>query len=561
MVVLLRYKYLFKTLFNFLDEINFSDDHFCERYTDPFSHDRTMASSPEKFQKETSVESRAYSRREPRIRFLVACPRSGSTLLMRIFAESSVCAVTSRLILMGKAGSSEAFTPDYSILDDPSHHRVFIDATNLGKDFLICKEELGNNSQKGECLYDVCPNPSTYDMVRPIVMIRDPIRVFDSWKHVGWTDPQSLEDCYTNMFRMLQQASAEPVSGLVYERLIQDPRTEVERVCARWGVPFSENMLNFEHPFGSSFLFSSDTERVKYCEEKPLGLFDTVESSSSIRPDVPYHGLLSNAEKDDIEERVGRHYLRFCWQDDVLRLRAMLAERSWIGFDLDDTLHEFRRSSGAATNKVLEKISSEYSTSIPELKDEYSKVLKEKTANAFSDGKTSFDYRRDRFASVLANLCLPQRDDFIEDLLETYESTLRESLELKCGALELLSTIKSMGKKIVIMTEGPQDAQERTVEGLGITKYIDFLATTNHFGVAKIDGLFANVLDHLQISSGDLAYVGDSEERDMSPAIADGIFSIHLAEAKHVSLNTMPPRINTLRKLQYIFSEDGSLGP
>jgi putative hydrolase of the HAD superfamily len=41
----------------------------------------------------------------------------------------------------------------------------------------------------------------------------------------------------------------------------------------------------------------------------------------------------------------------------MLRLRAILAEKTWIGFDLDDTLHEFRRSSETATNKVLEEIS------------------------------------------------------------------------------------------------------------------------------------------------------------------------------------------------------------
>ena len=43
----------------------------------------------------------------------------------------------------------------------------------------------------------------------------------------------------------------------------------------------------------------------------------------------------------------------------------------------------------------------------------------------------------------------------------------------------------------------------------------------------------------------------------MKPATAEGIFSIHLAETEHVSLNTDPPRINTLRKLQYILSIDG----
>lgn len=242
-----------------------------------------------------------------------------------------------------------------------------------------------------------------------------------------------------------------------------------------------------------------------------------MEASSSIEIDVPYHGLLSNTEKDDIEEHLGRLYIR-CWQEDILRLRAILAEKTWVGFDLDDTLHEFRRSSGTATNKVLEEISNRYGTPMPALKDEYCRVLKANTANAFSDGKTSFDYRRERFASVLDHFSLPQDERLMAKLLGSYEVTLMASLELKCGVLGLLSAVRNMGKKIVVMTEGPQDAQEITIQSLGIGGYIDFLATTNHFRVTKTNGLFPRVLEHLGVSPGDMAYVGDNEERDMKPA-------------------------------------------
>lgn len=177
---------------------------------------------------ETNIDESSSMNQEPQIRFFIACPRSGSTLLMRIFAEFPVCAVTSRLILMGNAGSGESFSPNYSILNNPYHHSVFISAVKSGKRLLVCKEELGNNSQKGECLYDVCPSPSTYALVWPFFLIRDPIRVFDSWKNVGWTDAQSLIDCYTNIFRMLHQAPSHAVSCLVYERLIRKPQTEVQ---------------------------------------------------------------------------------------------------------------------------------------------------------------------------------------------------------------------------------------------------------------------------------------------------------------------------------------------
>lgn len=92
-------------------------------------------------------------------------------------------------------------------------------------------------------------------------------------------------------------------------------------------MPFLESMFGFKQPIESSFIFSIDLERTIYPEEKPSGLFTTLEASCPIELDVLYHGLPSNVEKDNIEEHVGRLHLR-CWQDGMLRLRAMFAEKT-----------------------------------------------------------------------------------------------------------------------------------------------------------------------------------------------------------------------------------------
>ena len=42
----------------------------------------------------------------------------------------------------------------------------------------------------------------------------------------------------------------------------------------------------------------------------------------------------------------------------------------------------------------------------------------------------------------------------------------------------------------------------------------------------------------------------------MEPALREAIFAIHLAETKHVSFNTIPPKIKTLSELQCILSSD-----
>ncbi|KAI0141966.1 Haloacid dehalogenase-like hydrolase [Pestalotiopsis sp. NC0098] len=389
---------------------------------------------------------------------------------------------------------------------------------------------------------------------RPVFLIQDPVRVFDTWKKAVQTYSERMEREGSDygldvqgeagklynlvhafmvaLHYILGSPPPQTVSYLLYERFVRNPEKGREYICAHWSMPYWAGML--------------DSQRSSEAHE-----------NSSCQLDTPYHHLLSNDEKNDIEEQVGRHYLGL-WHDDVQRLRTMLAEKTWFGFDLDDTLHEFRRSSGAATQRTLETISKRYGTPMSLLEGQYSAILKRRTANAFSDGKTSFGYRRQRFASLLDDFELPYSSGFLYQLLDTYESILKASLELKCGALELLSMLKRLGKKIVIITEGPQDAQERAVRDLGIAGFVDFLATTNRFGVSKVDGLFPRVLEHLGIFPSDMVYVGDNEQRDMKPAMAQGVMCVHLAEAEHIALDASPPRINTLRKLQYILLDENS---
>ena len=89
---------------------------------------------------------------------------------------------------------------------------------------------------------------------------------------------------------------------------------------------FRRRCSDFRQPFGSSFVFTTDCQRTIDLEKKPLGLFTTVEASSSVKLDVSYHDLLSNTEKDNIDEHLGRLYID-CWHDDILRLRPIVAEK------------------------------------------------------------------------------------------------------------------------------------------------------------------------------------------------------------------------------------------
>ena len=51
----------------------------------------------------------------------------------------------------------------------------------------------------------------------------------------------------------------------------------------------------------------------------------------------------------------------------------------------------------------------------------------------------------------------------------------------------------------MITTEGPQDAQNWTVEQLGPAPYVDVLVTPNEVGLAKDAGLFGEVSERCGI--------------------------------------------------------------
>jgi putative hydrolase of the HAD superfamily len=206
-------------------------------------------------------------------------------------------------------------------------------------------------------------------------------------------------------------------------------------------------------------------------------------------------------------------------------LQAALSLKTWVGFDLDDTLHEFRFASGQASLSVFEIISAKYGISVDHLKAKYQDILRESTAHAFTDGRTSTEYRRKRFTQLLQAHGIDKRED-IDHLLEIYQSSLRSNLTLKVGALQLLQTLRRLGKKVMVVTEGPADAQEWTIRELGLWPYVDILVTTNEVGKSKVDGLFGTVLDKYSIHPGEIVYFGDNEVRDVHAARKEGILAI-----------------------------------
>ncbi|KAJ5921203.1 hypothetical protein N7466_009529 [Penicillium verhagenii] len=240
------------------------------------------------------------------------------------------------------------------------------------------------------------------------------------------------------------------------------------------------------------------------------------------------------------------------------QFKSSLLSKHWFGFDLDDTLHEFRKASHHASQSVFEAINTSEGISIDTLRMTYQDILRTSTANAFTDGRTSKEYRRERFTRLLqahgamndSNVSpsngsgSPEADtgkiqNKVELLLDVYQSSLQSHLTLKLGVADLFRALQELGKNIIIVTEGPADAQKWTVEMLGLEHYVDILITTNELGKSKVDGLFGAVLDKYGIDAGDIVYFGDNEVRDVQAARESGVLSILYDERRDRALDDL----------------------
>lgn len=232
-------------------------------------------------------------------------------------------------------------------------------------------------------------------------------------------------------------------------------------------------------------------------------------------------------------------------------IRKILQSKKYFGFDLDDTLHEFRKASASVSSAVFDAIHQETGVNIDTLRATYTEILRSKTASAFVEGETSTEYRRDRFMCLLQEHGVEASEDILGRLLDIYKNSLRGALALKPGALSLLQTLKRLGKWVLIITEGPQDAQEWTIQELGIAPSIDILVTTNEVGKSKVDGLFSVVLEKYGIEAGDIVYVGDNEIRDARPAREEGLLAVLYDERRETRLDDLGAlRVSSLGELR-----------
>ncbi len=265
-------------------------------------------------------------------KIVVACPRSGSTLVLRILSGLAGIRVTSRTIVMGNKYQSNDgdFVPDYRIFDGPNtpnRHPVYIDKGYRNAKLLVSKEEYGNNINIGnpklnECNFSMFRNREDIVNSLPVFIFRKPEDAYNSWLGQGWDRLSDFIQAYKALYQDFTIArdvcSETPLC--IYEDLIdskESAKSIIMRICRYWKIEFDESCMNFDGKgYLDRFLYWDERERGIYRRDSD-GLFKTLNNSKTIIFNHSTQRRISTSDLEIIRKEVQPLY------EKILNIQAL----------------------------------------------------------------------------------------------------------------------------------------------------------------------------------------------------------------------------------------------
>jgi putative hydrolase of the HAD superfamily len=204
----------------------------------------------------------------------------------------------------------------------------------------------------------------------------------------------------------------------------------------------------------------------------------------------------------------------------------------YASFDLDNTLYSYDENSKYALGCVFDLLVSGQGIDEQRLWNIYLEYIKKIPGPIlFSDGRTSYEYRKERFTDILGEFSI-RDDDLAEECVSMYSQKILERIKPFPGVVEMFSQL-STHSSFLIITDAPQDVQQKILTVLGIDSYIHKLFTPTSGGKIKQDGgLFLQALGELGAEAKEVIHFGDSYPRDVLGAQIAGIRAVLLDKPK-----------------------------
>ncbi|MFO7710592.1 MAG: HAD-IA family hydrolase [Candidatus Woesearchaeota archaeon] len=196
-------------------------------------------------------------------------------------------------------------------------------------------------------------------------------------------------------------------------------------------------------------------------------------------------------------------------------------------YDLDDTLYDYSHAHKIAMKAVFEELNKHMEISY----NRFMKLFKLSRVEIHKElsGTASAHNRVLYFQRLMEKTKNTFEPSIVLKLYHAYWDTLMDNMKLKPGAIESLEYCREHGLKTAIVSDLTTSVQLRKLEKLGISKYIDFLVTSEEAGSEKPHSImFLLTLNKLKVSAEEAVMVGDNNVADIEGANFVGLKTVLL---------------------------------
>jgi len=194
-------------------------------------------------------------------------------------------------------------------------------------------------------------------------------------------------------------------------------------------------------------------------------------------------------------------------------------------FDLDDTLFDHEHATQEALRSLREGDSAFGCWTPADLSQRHSVVLEAMHLEVLAGRVSIESAREERFRRLLVEATgEPAPSARAAALARQYRVAYESGWRPVRGAVDLLTTLRSAGVPIAIVTNNVVAEQKLKLCRCGLDVLVDLLVTSEETGAAKPDTqIFQVALDRLGIDASDAVMVGDAWGTDIEGALAAGI--------------------------------------
>lgn len=212
----------------------------------------------------------------------------------------------------------------------------------------------------------------------------------------------------------------------------------------------------------------------------------------------------------------------------------MSDQLSAVVFDLDDTLYRYRNYKWSGFRAVAQHVASSRQVGAEEIQARLERITDEHGLlydDAFDDLAAVYEWQ----------------EEYVNELITVYRNHEPE-ITMAPDAIRLLESLTDRTVSLGVLTEGVERMQQRKINALGLTQYIDAYEITDDKRKTRP---FLSLLGKLDVPPRNSCYVGDDPTKDFLVPQELGMTTVRLQAGirKHETGDSQDYEINTMTEL------------